>query len=330
VTAQRALVTHPWPEGVAVRVRMGLHTGEPELSPAGYVGLDVHHAARLMSAAHGGQVLLSQTARDLVEHDLPDGVGLRDLGQHRLKDVGRPSRLFQLVIADVPADFPPLKTLDTHPNNLPVQPTPFIGREREVAAVVDLLRREEVRLVTLSGPGGTGKTRLGVQVAAELSDRFVDGVFFVTLAPISDPDLVLSTIAQTLGIREVAGQSLLERLSEELQPQQMLLLLDNFEQVVSAALVVVDLLAACPQIKVLVTSRMVLHVRAEREFAVPPLVLPDPQHLRDLAALSHFEAVALFIQRALAVKPDFQLTSANAQAVARSVFAWTDSRWPSS
>jgi predicted ATPase/class 3 adenylate cyclase/DNA-binding CsgD family transcriptional regulator len=316
VAAQHALVAHTWPNGVTVWVRMGMHTGEPQLSAEGYVGLDVHRAERLMSAGHGGQVLLSQTTRDLVEQDLSEGVSLRDLGEHRLKDLGRSQRLFQLVISGLPADFPPLKTLDTHPNNLPVQPTPFIGREREVAAVVDLLRREEVRLVTLSGPGGTGKTRLGVQVAAELSDRFVDGVFFVTLAPISDPDLVLSTIAQTLGIREVAGQSLLERLSEELQPQQMLLLLDNFEQVVSAALVVVDLLAACPQIKVLVTSRMVLHVRAEREFAVPPLVLPDPQHLRDLAALSHFEAVALFIQRALAVKPDFQLTSANAQAVA--------------
>jgi predicted ATPase/class 3 adenylate cyclase/DNA-binding CsgD family transcriptional regulator len=316
VDAQRALARHAWPEGTMVRVRMGLHTGEPTLMSEGYVGLDVHRATRIMAAGYGGQVLLSQATCMLVEHDLPDAVSLRDLGEHRLKDLQGSQRLFQLVIADLPADFPPLKTLTAHPYNLPIQPTPFIGREQELTAVRDLLGREEVRLVTLSGPGGTGKTRLGLQVAAEQSERFVNGVFFVDLAPINDPDLVLSTIAQTLGIREVAGQSLLERLSEELQPKQVLLLLDNFEQVVSAALVVADLLVACPQLKVLVTSRMVLHVRAEYEFAVPPLALPDPTYLRDLAALSQYEAVALFLQRAQAVKPDFQMTTANAPAVA--------------
>ena len=173
-----------------------------------------------------------------------------------------------------------------------------------------------MRLLTLTGPGGTGKTRLGLQVAAELSDRFADGVFFVNLAPISDPELVVPAIAETLGIREGAGRSLLERLKEELRQKQMLLLLDNFEQVVSAAVQVVDLLAACPQLKVLVTSREVLHVRAEHEFPVPPLSLPDLKHLPDLAALSHYAAVALFIQRAQAVKPDFQLTNANARAIA--------------
>jgi class 3 adenylate cyclase len=293
ITAQRALASHSWPEGAALRVRMGLHTGEPSVASEGYVGLDVHRAARIMSAGHGGQVLLSQTTRDLVEHALPEGARLQDLGAHRLKDLQQPSHLFQLVIAGLPIDFPPLGTLDAHPHNLPIQPTPFLGREREVAAVRHLLRREEARLLTLTGPGGTGKTRLGLQVAAEVSDHFSDGVFFVDLAPISDPALVLSAIAQTLGIREVAGQSLLERLSQELQQKQLLLLLDNFEQVVSAALVVAGLLAACPQLKLLVTSRMVLHVRAEHEFAVPPLALPDPGHLRDLVALSQSEAVAL-------------------------------------
>ncbi len=323
VEAQRTLAAHPWPEGVAVRVRMGLHTGEPALTPEGYVGLDVHRTARIMSAAqHGGQVLLSPTTYNLVEQDLPDDLSLRDLGEHRLKDLGRPRRLFQLVISDLPADFPPLKTLDTYPNNLPMQHTPFIGREQELAAVGQLLRREDVRLVTLTGPGGTGKTRLGVQVAAELTDSFADGVFFVNLAPVNDTALVVPTIAEALGMREAGGQPLQERLKGELQQKQMVLLLDNFEQVVSAAVQVVDLLSACPGLKVLVTSREALHVRAEHEFAVPPFPLPDLKHLPDLAAhlpdlaaLSHNAAVALFVSRAQAVKPDFQVTNANVRAL---------------
>src|SRR5205814_9641456 len=316
VAAQRALASHVWPEGVVVRVRMGLHTGEPRLSSEGYTGLDVHHAARIMSAGHGGQVLLSQTTRDLVEHDLPAGVSLRDLGAHRLKDLQKKSHLSQLVIADLPADFPSLRTLDTHPNNLPVQLTPFIGREQELISVQQLLRREDVRLLTLTGPGGVCKPRFGLHVAAELSDRFADGVFFVNLAPVSDPALVVPTIAQTLDIREVTGQPLLEHMKQELQPKHMLLLLDNFEQVVTAGVQIVDLLAACPQLKILVTSREVLHMHAEHEFPVPPLALPDPGHLQDLAALSHYAAVALFLQRAQAVKPDFQMTDANARAIA--------------
>jgi predicted ATPase/class 3 adenylate cyclase/DNA-binding CsgD family transcriptional regulator len=316
VEAQRALAAHVWPEGIEVRVRMGLHTGEPSLVTEGYTGVVVHQAARIMSAGHGGQVLLSQATRELVEHNLPDGVALQDMGKHRLKDLQRPSHLYQLVITGLPSDFPPLKTLSTHPNNLPIQLTPFIGREKEVTAVGQLLRREEVPLVTLTGPGGTGKTRLALQVAAELSDLFADGIYFVDLAPISDPALVIAAIVQSLGIREVGGQPLLERLKDELQRKQMLLLLDNFEQVISAAVQVADLLATCPQLKVIVTSRLVLHVQAEQEFFVPSLSLPDPNHLPDLAALSQYESVALFIRRAQSARPDFQVTNANAPAVA--------------
>src|SRR5947207_3720196 len=230
VAAQRILASHTWPNQAVVRVRMGLHTGEPQQTADGYVGLDVHLAARLMSVGHGGQVLLSQTTRHLVEHTLPDGVSLRDLGEHRLKDLQHPSHLFQLVIADLPADFPPLKTLDTHPHNLPVQPTPLIGREREVAAVQQLLLREDVRLLTLTGPGGSGKTRLSLQVAAELSNHFTDGIYFVNLASISDAELVVPIMAQTLGVKESATRSMVEQLQAFLQ--EKLLVLDNFEQVV--------------------------------------------------------------------------------------------------
>jgi len=271
VATQRALASHFWPEGVVVRVRMGIHTGEPTLSSEGYTGLDVHLAARMMSAGHGGQVLLSQTTRDLVEHDLPAGVSLRDLGAHRLKDLQQKSHLYLFVIADIPTNFTPLKTLDTHPNNLPAQPTPLIGRAKEVALVQNFLRREEVRLLTLTGPGGIGKTRLGLQVAAELSDRFADGVFFVNLAPISDSTFVVPAIAQTLDLKETGEQPLHDLLQASLQDRQLLLLLDNFEQVLGAAEHLADLLAACPRLKVLVTSRFVLHVRGEQEFAVPPL-----------------------------------------------------------
>src|SRR6266480_1464283 len=315
VAAQRNLASHPWPEGAAVRVRMGLHTGEPQRTADGYVGLDVHLAARLMSAGHGGQVLLSQTTRHLVEHHLPAGVNLRDLGEHHLKDLPQKSHLFQLVIAGLPADFPPLGTLDTHPYNLPVQPTRLIGREREVAAVQQLLQREDVRLLTLTGPGGSGKTRLGLHVAAELSDHFTGGISFVNLAPISDAELVVPTIAQTLGVKESPTRSMVEQLQTFLQEKLLLLLLDNFEQVVSAAPRLSDLLACCPRLKLLVTSRTVLHLAAEHEFAVPPLSLPDLNSLPDPVTLSQYEAVALFIARAQALKPDFQVSNASAPAV---------------
>jgi predicted ATPase/class 3 adenylate cyclase/DNA-binding CsgD family transcriptional regulator len=316
VDAQRSLASQVWLEGIAVRVRMGLHTGEPHLATEGYVGLDVHRAARIMHAGHGGQILLSQTTRELVEHELPEGASLRDLGAHRLKDLEHPSHLYQLVIGGLPADFPPLKTLDTYAHNLPIQLTPIIGREQEITAVGHLLKRQEVRLLTLTGPGGTGKTRLGLQVAAELSEVFSDGVFFVNLAPLSDPELVVPTIAQVLGLKEAAGQPLLDLVSAWLREKELLLLLDNFEQVVVAAFEVSALLARCPQLNVLVTSRAVLHLSGEHEFPVPPLSMPDPNHLPDLETLSQYESVALFIARAQAVKPDFQVTNANAPAVA--------------
>ncbi|MGZ9235638.1 MAG: adenylate/guanylate cyclase domain-containing protein, partial [Anaerolineales bacterium] len=203
VQAQRSLAAHPWTDGVNVRVRMGLHTGEPQISASeNYVGIDVHRAARIAAAAHGGQVLISQATHDLVSKELPEGVTLRDLGEHRLKDLRQPKHLYQLVIADLPSDFPPLKSLDASPNNLPIQSTSFIGRVKDVAEVKQSL--SEGRLLTLTGPGGTGKTRLALQVASEMLEQF-QSVFFVALAPIMDPGLIASTIAQALNILETAG-----------------------------------------------------------------------------------------------------------------------------
>ncbi len=314
VQSQQALATHEWTNGVSVRVRMGLHTGEPQTNALGYVGIDIHRAARIAAAAHGGQVLLSQTTYDLVESELPDGVTLRDLGEHRLKDLRRPKHLYQLVIAGLPSDFPPLESLDVSPNNLPIQLTSFIGRSREIGEVKQLLSKG--RLLTLTGPGGSGKTRLALQAAVEIIKHFHDGVFFVTMAPITDPGLVASTIAQALGITETAGQSIVDSLIDFLQSKSLLLLLDNFEQVISAAPLVAQLLAACRELNILVTSREGLHISGESEYPVPPLALPNLTQLPSLESLSQYAAVELFIQRAQAVKPDFRITNDTAPAVA--------------
>ena len=316
VQSQRALAAHAWPDGANVRVRMGLHTGEPQISSLGYyVGIDVHRAARIAAAGHGGQVLLSQTTYDLVERELPEDVTVLDLGEHRLKDLRQPKHLYQLVMEGLPADFPPLKSLKVATqNNLPIQLTSFIGREKEIAEIKQSIN--EHRLVTLTGAGGSGKTRLSLQVASELLEQFQDGVFFVALAPITNPGLVSSTVAQSLGITEAAGKSIIEGLKDFLQSKSLLLVLDNFEQVISAAPLVAELLMACSQLKVLVTSREGLRVRGEHEYFVPPLEIPNLAQLPSLETLTQYTAVALFIQRAQAVKQDFRLTNETAPTVA--------------
>ena len=314
VAAQRSLASHDWPHGQPLRVRMGLHTGEGILGGDDYLGIDVNRAARIAAAGHGGQVLLSEATRALAQASLPPGVTLRDVGTHRLKDLARPERLYQLVIEGLPAEFPALKTLDARPNNLPPQLTSFVGREEAIASVEDLLA--ESRLLTLTGPGGTGKTRLALQVAAEVLADFADGAFFVDLQAITDPAVVPSEIATALGVAEDPGRPILDSLKDHLRDRELLLVLDNLEQVLGAAPAVLELVEAAPKLKVLVTSRAPLHLYGEREVPVPPLLLPDPAHLPDLTSLSQYEAVALFIERAAAVRPDFAVTNENAPAVA--------------
>jgi predicted ATPase len=264
----------------AIRVRMGIHTGQPILTDEGYVGLDVHRGARIAAAGHGDQVLLSETTRHLVD------AAVRDLGYHRLKDLQAPEHLYQ--VGD--AEFPPLRTLNQ--TNLPVQPTPFLGRDRELTEVVGLLRREDVRLVTLTGPGGSGKTRLGLQAAAELVEDYLDGVWFVGLAALTDPALVLPTIAQTLGVGESASASFADALAEHLRTKRVLLVLDNLEQLLpDAARPLGELVAAASKVDVVTSSRERLHLSVEQEYPVPPLSLD--------------EAISLFAERARAIRPGF-------------------------
>ena len=316
VAAQRAITTHPWPDGAGLRVRMGLHTGEPVATPDGYVGVDVHRAARISAAGHGGQILLSQTTHDLIDRQLPEGVGFRDLGAYRLKDLQLPERIFQLLHPNLPADFPALKSLATLPNNLPIQLTSFIGRDRELAKVKRLVKT--ARLLTLTGVGGSGKTRLALQAAADLLDDFPDGAWLVELAPLADPGLVPQTAASVLKVTEQEDQPLLTTLIEHLRSKQTLLILDNCEHLLSAAAALVDaLLRACPHLRVIATSREALGITGETTTPVPSLALPDLRQLPPLETLEQYEAVRLFIDRAMLVQQTFSLTPANAPAVAQ-------------
>jgi predicted ATPase/class 3 adenylate cyclase len=315
LAAQRALKAHAWGE-LSLKSRMALHSGTSEQRGGDYYGPALNRAARLMAAGHGGQILLSLATEELLRDHLPADVALRDMGERRLKDLIRPERVYQVIAPDLPADFPPLKTLDARPNNLPAQTTPFIGREQAIRAIKEQLSNAKVRLLTLSGVGGTGKTRLALQAAADMVDEFEHGVFFVPLAALRDPALVVPTIAQAFALREAAGRLLQEQLQDYLREKQMLLVLDNFEQVIDAAPRVSDLLTAAPGLKVLLTSREVLRLSGESDYPVPPLSLPDPKRLPPLERLTQYEAVALFIDRAVAVKPAFAVTHENAPAVA--------------
>ncbi|HEX5241126.1 MAG TPA: adenylate/guanylate cyclase domain-containing protein [Candidatus Limnocylindrales bacterium] len=329
IEAQRALLAEAWPDGVTVRVRMGLHAGVAEEAGGSLVGLDVNRAARIAATANGGQVVVSDAVRSLVSGSLPGGVTLRPLGSHRLKDLRDPEPLAQVVAPGLPDTFPPLRSIDARPNNLPTQLTSFVGREAELAAAGELLTRS--RLVTLTGPGGTGKTRLSLQVAQHAAEAFPDGIFFVALETVRDPILVPSRLAAAIGIAEPARRTAMDAVQEWLAGKQVLLVLDNLEQVVGVGPIVADLLRAVPGLKVLTTSRSPLQVSGEQEFPVPGLPAPpDPTQLTalqraqlpadarsvDVATLGTYEAVRLFIARARAVRPGFEVTNENAPAVA--------------
>jgi predicted ATPase/class 3 adenylate cyclase len=321
LATQQALQAEPWPAEVApIKVRMALHAGLGEVRDDDYVGPPLNRIARLLSTGYGGQTLVSQAVYELARDSLPTGVTLRDLGEHRLKDLDRPEHVYQLSAPGapwaLPDDFPPLKSLTNRPNNLPIQRGALVGREKELREARDLLLREDTGLLTLTGPGGTGKTRLALQVAAEAIDDFPDGVYFVSLASTNNTDMVVAAIAQAVGVREVPSQNLSESLTNYLRDKQMLLVLDNFEQVVEASPLVAELLASTPRLKVLVTSREILRLQNEQEFRVPPLTLCDPKRTWALETLMQCEAVSLFIQRARLVQPNFTLTAANGPAVA--------------
>ena len=297
--AQRALATEAWPDGCELRVRMGIHTGQGTLADGDYVGLDVHRAARVSASAHGGQVVLSDATRALAADALPVGVSLRDLGDHRLKDLPAPMRLHQLVIDGLPDEFPPLRSLGR--GNLPPPLTGFVGRDAELADISRLL--QSARLVTLTGTGGAGKTRLMIEVARQVEDRFPEGCWFVPLETVTEPDLVLPAIGRTLSIAEVSGRPAADWLAEALSGRRLLLLLDNLEQVIEVAPQVRQLLANAPEPRIFCSSREALRVSGEHEFPVPPL---------------HPElAVQLFVGRARQVRPDWQPSAADLEAVAQ-------------
>jgi predicted ATPase/class 3 adenylate cyclase len=317
LAAQRALAAQDWETSQPLRVRIGVHVG-----PAAAAGNDystthtLNRVARIMSSGHGGQILLSVEVADVVRRDLPADVTLRDMGKQRMKGLTHLEHLFQVVASDLPATFPPLKTLDTFRTNLPAQLTSFVGREQAITDVTQLLTTS--RLVTLTGPGGTGKTRLALQVAAGVLEAYFDGVWLIELAPLADAALVPQAVATALGLREDAGRPILATLTDFLSARNLLLILDNCEHVVEECAQLADtLLHACPNLRILASSREALGLAGEAPFRVPSLATPDLHRLPPIETLADYEAVLLFVERATTVLPGFRLTSDNAPAVAQ-------------
>lgn len=315
VSAQQKIFKEDWGIIGSLAVRMALHTGVVEERAGDYYGKVLNRTARLLTIGHGGQILLSLATAGLVQDDLPVNIELRNMGEHRLKDLTRPEQVFQVIAPDLSVDFPPLSSLNVQLHNLPIQLTSFIGRENEVATVSTLLRRDAIRLVTLTGTGGIGKTRLSLQVATDLTSDFADGIYFVDLAPIRESELVLESIAYTIGVVGSSAQPLRDRLIEYLKTRQILLILDNFEQIIAAAPRVVELLTNTVRLKIVVTSRVALQVRGEQEYNVPSLPTGALRRVQNVESLQQYSAVKLFIERAREIVTDFTITNDNALAV---------------
>src|SRR5579884_1602142 len=314
LSAQRALASEDWQAPIRLRVRMALHTGAAEARGGDYFGPPLNRVARMLAAGHGGQVLLSQAACDLLGDALPEGVSLRDLGRHRLRDLQQSEHLYQLLHPNLPADFPPLRSLEAFAHNLPVQLTSFIGREKEMEEIKRLL--STAHLLTLTGSGGCGKTRLALQVAADRVEEYADGVWLVELAAIADLGLVPQTVAVALGVSEEPNRPLGETLANYLRPKSLLLVLDNCEHLLTACAQLADtLLRTCPKVRILASSREGLGLLGEALYHVPSLSLPDEKRLPTLEQLSQYEAVRLFVERAVLSRPDFAVTAQNAASV---------------
>ena len=316
VDIQLALAAEPWPDGAHVAVRMALHTGEAQLRDAGnYMGRAVIRTARLRAIGHGGQILCSGSTADLAGDDLPDGVTLVALGAHRLKDLGRPEQVFQVCHLGLRREFPPLLSLDAIPNNLPVHLTSFIGREDELADLARLAGQQ--RLVTLTGSGGVGKTRLAAAVAAELAAGHPDGAWWVELAPLADPALVTEAVLGVLQIGDAPGSSATQRLTAHLATRDLLVVLDNCEHVLDACAAMSEaVLRTCPGVAVLATSREALGVGGEVTWQVPPLALPAKDEPCPVESLGSYDGVRLFVDRAVKARPNFAVTNATAPVVA--------------
>ena len=315
--AQRRLTGARWPTSVPIRVRMGLHTGPAVAEASDYETTHtLNRVARVMSAGHGGQTLLTAEVAERVHGQMPAGVALRDLGRHRMKGLTQPEHLFQVLAPDLRTDFPPLQSQSASLNNLPVELTSFVGREVEVAEVKQLLSAS--RLVTLTGSGGCGKTRLSIQVAGELGNRYSDGVYFTDLAPVADPALVSQTLLSSYHLREDSRRNALDVLIDYLRSKNILLVMDNCEHLIEACAQVSEaLLQACPELRILTTSREALGIAGEATYHVPSLTTPDPADLPSVEELEQVESVRLFVERAAAAKPGFALTGDNASFLAQ-------------
>ncbi|MDP9257115.1 MAG: adenylate/guanylate cyclase domain-containing protein [Actinomycetota bacterium] len=315
--AQRAVLAEDWPDGAQLRVRMALHTGDAQLRDEGnYFGAAVIRCARLRAVAHGGQVLLSGATAELVADHLPDGADLVNLGVHRLRDLGRAERVFALGHPDLPGGVPPPRSLDELPNNLPIQLTSFVGRGRELVELDELLA--STRLLTLAGAGGCGKTRLALQLAADALDHYPGGAWWLELAPLTDPALVESALATMVGVRPLPGQTPVEAAVFHLAAQRALVLLDNCEHVLEPCRQLADaLLHGCPDITVVATSREPLGLGGETTWRVPSLSLPPERAPEALQSLGDSDAVRLFIERAVKVRPNFAVTNESAPHVAQ-------------